>query len=364
MVKLFFILLLISLNAFSQEGVVVVLEAPLFKVPDQNTLVVQYLRKGDKIYIHPSELARDKYDGVIDETRGDVLKYDDNHAKMYPDKLFSKGETYFPDPGSKFYKTLSKNGADAYILKEHVYLLYKDMRELDQKVAKKDPTDYRIEEPLPKNYPLAQETGYRGQYLFSLGTPSTTSYPYTESIRDTGFDYNKELIIVWNRQVEWDVTRRFFFGGTFYFHSSNIEHTTKNITASENVFRIGAGPYLAYDIWRTEKYAINFFGAITFNFYDNIEIKQRITTEEINPQTLSDSREYKSMHFSSRLGTQVFVREFLYELDLILGANINLELPHTYTAYTNPDYDEYWEDSFQKGWSVQQSYFVGLQVDY
>lgn len=364
MVRIALAIFLFSLNSFAKEGVITVLEAPLFKTPDQNSFVIQYVRKGDKVYIHPSEMSRDKYDGLIDETYENIVKYDEKHAKMYPDKLFKKGNTYFPEPSGKFYKTISKSGSDAYILKEHVFLLYKDMRELNQDVVKKDPTDYRIEEPLPKGYPLAQDTGYRGQYIFSMGTPSTNSYPYQESLRDTGYDFTKELIIVWNKQVKWDITRRFFFGGIFYFHSSKVEHTTDNITATEDIFRVGAGPYLSYDIWRNEKYAINFYGAITFNFYDNMEIKQRFPVGEVLPETVDDQREYRSTHFSSRIGSQVFIRDFLSEFDLIIGANINLELPHTYTAQTNPEYDEYWEDSFERGWSVQQSYFIGLQSDY
>lgn len=363
MVKII-LLFLLSLNLFAGEGVITVLEAPIFETPDANSPVVQYERKGAKIYIHPAELVRDRYDGLIEETHETVVKYDAKHAKMYPDKLFAEGETYFPDPSSRFYKTLTKSGADGYILKDHVYLLYKDLRELSQKELEKDPTDYRIEEPLPKGYPLARETGYRGQYLFAMGTSSNDSYPYSESIYDTGFDYNKELIVVWNKQVKWDLKRRFFFGGTFYFHSGRIEHTTQNITASEDNFKIGAGPYLSYDIWKNQDYAINFYGAITFNFYNTVEVKQKIVTDENLGVTVSDKREYKSQHFSSRIGTQVFIRDAFHDFDLILGANINLELPHSYEATTNPEYDEYWEDSFYRGWSVQQSYFVGFQSDY
>lgn len=363
MVIRFLVIFMIVTNSYAQEAQITVLEAPLFKTPDQNSFVVQYVRKGDIIYIHPAELARDRYEGLIEETHKKIVGYDGKHAQMYPDKLFKKGQTYFPDPASKFYKTLSKSGADAYILKEHVFLLYKDGRELDQKTVAKDPTDYRIEEPLPKGYPLARETGYRGQYLFSLGTPSSNSYPYAENIRDTGYDYNKEFIFVWNRQVKWDITRRFFFGGVFYFHSGNIEHTTNHITATENIFRVGAGPYLSYDIWRNQDYVINFYGALTFNFYDNLEINQEVTTESPVAK-YKDKREYKSTHFSSRFGTQFFVRDILSSFDLVIGANVNVELPHTYEAYTNPKYDQYWKNSFQKGWSLQQSYFVGLQSDY
>lgn len=363
MVRILIFLLFCS-TAFAKEGVITVLEAPIFTSPDSSSPVVQYIRKGAKIYIHAAEMAVDRYEGLIEESDEKIRKYDKDHSQMYPDKLFPEGETYFPEKSSKFYKTLTKSGADGYILKDHVFLLYKDTREFSQKELERDPTDYRIEEPLPKGYPLAQETGYRGQYLFSMGTPSTDSYPYSESIADTGFDYNKELIMVWNRQIKWDLSRRFFFGGIFYFHSSNIEHVTDNITATENLFRMGVGPYLSYDIWKTKEYAINFYGAITYNFYNTIEISQEIQLNDTGNTSISDKREYKAQHFSSRMGTQFFIKDVFEDLDFIIGANINLELPHTYNASTNPQYDQYWEESFYRSWSVQQSYFVGFQSDY
>lgn len=364
-IKLYlFIFFLISFNSFAQEGVITVLEAPLFSKPDQSSFIVQHIRKGAKIYIHPAEMVKTQYIDIAREQQDNIIHYDDKHSKLYPDKLFPKGETYFPNPKSKFYKTLSKNGSDAYILKEHVFLLYKDMRELDQYVSEKDPTDYRIEEPLPKGYPLRNETGYRGQYIYGMGAPSTDSYPYEQKIKDSGYDYTKELVLVWSRQVKWDLSKRFFFGGLVYFHSGNTQHITKNVTSSESTTKIGIGPYLSYDIWRNNNYAINAYGSITFNFYDRLNIKQSIVTDDFLPQVLSDQKEYKSTHFGSRFGTQVFIRDILSTFDFIFGANISLELPHSYESASEPQYSKYWETSFRKGLSVHQSYFIGIQTDY
>src|SRR6478672_9718970 len=50
----FFLLVLISFNAFALEAVITVLEAPLFSDKDYDAPVVQYLRKGDVLKIHPS----------------------------------------------------------------------------------------------------------------------------------------------------------------------------------------------------------------------------------------------------------------------------------------------------------------------
>jgi hypothetical protein len=360
MVKYLWLVLLFSKAIHAnQAGVITVLEAPLFKIPDENSKVIQYVRKGQKIYIHPSELHRDKYEGIIDQDYEKIVAHEKQYAEQYPDKLFPYGAVYFPEGHGKFYKTLSKSGDHAYILKEHVFLQYKDKRELTQKVVKPDPTDYRIAEPLPEGYPLAKETGFRGQYIFSLGTPTASSYPYSERIQDSGFDYNKEIIVTWSRQIKWDLTRRFFFGAMAYLHHGKVEHLTKNFQTSEENIKVGVGPLISYDVWRNERYTLNFYGAITLNFYDHIEVKQT------NRDTaISDSRDYKSLHFSSRVGTQVFIRDYISTLSLVIGANIGLELPHNYSAASESNGLTNWKDSYSREWNISQSYFVGLQSEY
>lgn len=361
MVKFIILLLLASNIVHANEAQVLVLEAPLFAVPNEKTKVVQYLRKGAIIYVHPAEVSQDRYEGILETTYDELVKHDKNYTKEYKDKLFPEKESYIPAPGSRFYKTIGKSGADAYILKDHVFLLYKDAREFDQKVAKKDPTDYRIDEPLPKDFPFIQETGYRGQTLFSLGTPATSNYPYRESIKDTGFDYNKELIFVWSRQVKWDLARRFFFGGMYYVHSAYTKHTTENIAAGETTLKMGAGPLLAYDVWKDDKYILNMYGSIMFNFYDNIKIDQNNPTA-----SESNSLEYDAIHFGSRVGTQFFVKNAFSKLDFVMGVNLNIEMPFTYQANSSlPDSSSnLWKKSYQRDWTVQQSYFAGVQFDY
>ena len=59
------LLLLSGLNfiAFVQaaEGVIKVLEAPLYKDENLNSIVVQYLRKGDKIYLYDGAVKNEDY---------------------------------------------------------------------------------------------------------------------------------------------------------------------------------------------------------------------------------------------------------------------------------------------------------------
>jgi len=57
---LFFILF--SAEALALEAVVTVLETPMFKTKSYDAPVVQYLRKGDIIKVHPSIANRREFD--------------------------------------------------------------------------------------------------------------------------------------------------------------------------------------------------------------------------------------------------------------------------------------------------------------
>lgn len=355
--KIIIFLFVFSLqNLFASEGVITVLEAPIFKEPSINSKILQYHRKGAKIYIHPSEFSKDKYEGLINEDNSQIENYQSTYQKEFKDELFDKGKTYFPKDNYRFYKTLSRSGVEAYILKEHIFLLYKDGRELTQEVIAKDPTDYRIAEPLPKGFPIARPTGYRGIGTFGLGLPSEQSYPYSEKINDTGYDFSKEVNFVWSKQISFDLNRRLYFGGNFSFYTANSKYITENITANEDHLKFGLGPYMAYDAWRSEQYSFTFSGSLLLNFYDQKTIKQSINSTNIN-----DAVVYTSIHLSPRFGSTFAIKDVFPDYDFVLGANITVNLPHTYKAQkTNAAF----ENSFEVGYTVQQSYFLGLQTDY
>jgi hypothetical protein len=354
-----FSIALISIEVFSQEGVITVLEAPVFFAPDSNSKVIQYHRKGATVYVHPAEFSedffKDDYANKVKNTKKDELEYNNR----FEDVLFENGKVYTPDPESKFVKTLTRSAVEGYILKQHIFLLYKDDREFDQKVVKNDPTDYRIDEPLPKNYPLKTKSGFRGQAYVSLGTPMGQAYPYSENINDTGYDFNKEFTFIGSKQVKFDQTKRLFFGGMFNIHTSTSTYLTSNISAEEGEIRLGIGPFLSYDIWKTDSVAINVNTSLLLNIYNTKTIKQKFT--DLN---ISETREYKSTYFSPRLGSTFIVRDFLSDFDFVSGVNITLNLPHSYETSDKSGNASKWEESFSVGYFAEQTYFIGIQTDY
>lgn len=349
------------------KAVVTVLEAPLFRTPDPDTQVVQYLRKGEELYIHPAEFEKDPFQN-IEVPDDEVIKEDtENYNRDYADPLFQKSsDVYRPDPDSLFYKTLSANGKDAYILKEHVFLLYNDSRELDQKVALHDPTDYRIPEPLPKGFPFIQSAGNRTSVSLGLGLPSDAPYSYPGKIEDSGFGFFKEINLIWAKNQGSRITKRFFFGGMLNASMYELEYklsgaNTGNRQAKERNFKLSAGPYASYDIWKAQSYLINLYGSLQFVFLDIIDVEQESTEDS----SLSDARSFSSYHISPRAGVSFQKPRALYALDFIAGFNVSVELPHTFSAQDEAKVEAWWDgDEFSQKTYTQITYFLGFQSSF
>lgn len=332
-----------------------VLEAPIFSEPSMKAKVLQYKRKGDDIYIHAEAYRQDAFRQYLSTTKKQLLSTHDKYQKDYPDPLFKKE---FQRGYRDFYRTLTRSGRIGYIKKDHVFINFEDARELTQTVPQVDETDYRIIEPLPKDYPLESQTGIRGQILISLGTPTDQPYPYSQKIRDTGFDFNKEFSFIWARQVAFDKSERFFFGGEFNIMTGQSRYLTSNIDAVEDQVRIGIGPYLTYDLYRKDRHVINIHGSLVLNFYDSKEISQDF-------DTISDEKSvtYTSLYFSPKIGLNYQYKKILANIDFVAGLKAITHSPHTYTAQGNPNPDR-WVPEYDVGYSLEQSYYLGIQTAY
>lgn len=341
-------------------GMITALEAPLFAAPDKKSDIIQHVRKGEEIYVHPAEFQRDRYRGVISESPEKVSAYGEIYAEKFSDPLFDQKDVYRPEPDSLFYKTMAASGRDAYILKEHIFLLYHDLRELDQEVPAADTTDYRIEEPLPEGFPIIRPSGRRGYASLGLGIPSEAPYSHTSEIEDSGFDFLKEFNFAWSGNKE-GITRRFFFGGMASLSLHETEYKLKGRTSAERNFKLSAGPYASYDIWRAESFILNVFGSAQFVFLDMLDVEQSAT----DGSDRRDSRSFTSYHLSPRAGLNIQKPKFFYALDFIAGAGVNMQFAHQYNTSDPADEETWWEgDKFDRPLNMQITYFLGLQSSY
>jgi len=309
----YLLILLIAFNAWAYKAVITALEAPLFKEQDSEGFVIQYFRKGDEIIIHR------------DDRFGD------------------------------FYKALTTTGDEAYILKEHVYVYYKDSRELDYLGPEFDNTDYRIPEPLPEKYPIKQPSGYRGQFYLSFGSFNSENYIYPDKVLDSSSDSFYSLNFLYAKGAKFDESKRFFFGALFNLYKSSSTFLFQDFTSTEESFKFGLGPYLSYDAWKNEKYMITLFSSLQVYLYDRLTINRSAATDT--------EVEYSTMSFNLKSGIYFTIQDVLADFDFISGLGADFNPPSSYDLKSSGG-DTYFQSSFKTRFNTQISIFLGIQSNY
>ena len=343
-------------NVFAITGTITVLEAPIFAVPDEKSKVVQYYRKGDLIYIHPQEAFKDRY---VDEIDFLTIGIEADHIN---DPLFKDKKVYYPPEDGQFLKTITRNGMEAYILKEHLILNYKDPREFQNKVIEHDHTDYRISEPLRPGYPFEMDTGYRSLTQFALGRPNFQAYPFQENISDTEISFSKELSYIWSKARKVNKENRFFFGLMLSLANSSVSYLLNTQSAKQDYTRFSLGPLASYDILRSHKYALNAYLSIQTSLLDRMEVSIDDPTNDIK-----ETRSYQSiLPFSSLVGVNYQFFKSLYVFDTVIGTNVRFNLPKSYTTSNNASEINFWrsqgrDDSFVQSFTSEVNFFFGLQ---
>lgn len=344
-------------SAFAIEGTITVLEAPIFGEPDEKSPVIQYYRKGDMIYLHPQEAAEDPYK----DENFRYTKYIE--PQKFDDPLLNKA--YKPNEESRFYKTLARSGREAYVLKEHVFVQFKDAREIGQDVIAFDHTDYRIEEPLPTDYPFLLEDFYRGELKLALGQPNYDPYPFNERVVDQSFNIATEISFVWSKAQELDRKERFFFGAIGGFSVASMDILTPNQSASQRNFRLFLGPHAAYDVYRDEKTIFNLYMNTQFFLLDRMDVS--ITDNTTNE---NEERTYTSdWGLSPNIGMSYQWLKIVGDLDLTIGANMRGILPRDYRAIDTGNISNVWrsrgtDDEYYQSFITELTYFIGFQNSY
>ena len=184
--KIITLLLIIFINsAMAIDAEVIVLEAPLLAAPDQSARTLQRVRKGKKLFINSNQLNNSQWQ----------MNYN----------VDSNGE---PLPQNKentlFLKTLTTAGEDAWISKKFVKVIYNDEREDQLQMnpyASYDPTDYRIEEPLPDTYPLIDPRKARAYMSFGIGPAAKSGFNYGTTVLEEQIGNKYSFNTIYARKV-------------------------------------------------------------------------------------------------------------------------------------------------------------------
>ncbi|MGE3609102.1 MAG: hypothetical protein AB7I27_05905 [Bacteriovoracaceae bacterium] len=327
----FFILLIFFISqAYAIDAVITVLEAPIFKEKDIHSNVVQYKRKGDIIKVDPSLLNT---------------------------------EAPGADINDEFIATWDRQGNISYILSKHIYIYLENPKELEQKKASYDDTDYRLVEPLPKDYPFIRKGGLRAQMTLGVSLPYQANYPYSNDIKAKGYSNPIDVNLTFSKRAPDHKDDRFYLGGTFNLRTFENEFLLfDNRSASEKGFRMGIGPFASYDAYKGEKDRIALYGSINFNFFNQLSINQ-------SDQNLgSEERIYRAINLSPKIGIQ-YHRKNIYEgLDFVMGTALEYESPANFSAQKSAKIPELWRkggsDRFTTSSNYTLSGYLGLQSTY
>lgn len=365
MKKLIFIIIgIFSSNLFALEAVVTVLETPMFKYRSYEAPVVQYLRKGDVIKIHPSINNNLKINQYAPEPQKlAALKKKLKESPEYKqDPLFLGEEENTAYIEDEFIPALDRQGNTVYVLSEHLFVYFADARELNQKVITKDPTDYRLEEPLPKNYPLPTKAGYRGQFIFGFTQPYYESYPYLDNFKTKGYTTPIDLNLTFLRRGEGNYQDRLFIGATMNFRTFQNSYTFEGRRFSQEEWnRFGIGPTISYDAFKGDKNRINLSATIIVNFIDRLSITQALDEQE-------ESRLYSGYSVYPRLALQYHRKQVLPDLDFVLGTSMEMGSATTFRAKNAGTTSSWWQnignDKFTTRTTFTLGGYVGIQSAY
>lgn len=358
--KILILVLLISTNVFALEAVITVLEAPMFREPNIDAFVVQYLRKGDVINIHPSIANTTDYDKYAPnpEKLAELRKRLRSRPEYKQDPLF-KGEkenTFYIE--DEFIPTVDRQGHRAYVLSDHIYVYFKDSRELKQEALATDPTDYRLQEPLPKKYPLTEPAGFRGQILFGFTQPYSESYPYLQNVKTKSYTSPLDANFTMLKEVSGDYDKRFFYGGSFHLRTyKNTFSFQDGRVAEEYSLKFGLGPTLSYDAYKGEKNRVNMSGSLMVDILDRLAIKQ-------SDGNADERRLYTGISLGPRINLQYHRKEITDELDFVLGTTLEVNLPARYTAQDPGKNAAWWRGLGNDKFNTRTTYALGAYIGF
>ena len=312
-------------KTYSYDGIILTLEAPLLKEASLDSVVLQTLRKGSRVFV-PSEIA---------------------NLSVLPD----------------FIQTYDRVGNIAYIPTKYIKIVTNDSREAQTPIAypKSDPTDYRLEEPIPETYPFDNGLYNRASLSLSSGNNMKAPFDYNSAFSKQNYssEYGGRLSVT--RKIIFDKYDRYYFGlfGSISSSTNKIQFTNGNLS-DENRSAIRIGPMITYDSFKNSRYKLTLGTGFTFNYHKS--------TLKMSNANYSESRLFSGYSFSPIINSVVQVIDVFPNTDLITGADFSLFLPHSQKSSAAINYPGLWgaqtSNQFKVSLRPQVSFFFGVQVKY
>ena len=302
----FFFLIILTRSSLALEARVRVLRSPLFKGPSIQSIIVQYLRKGQKITLHPKK---------------------------------TKGE---------FWKTTDKNGHESFILDQHVQIYFNNPQEFEFRRPQKDKTDYRLEEPLPETYPFSNKMTQRGAVLIGVNSFIKNHYSYNNPVLEESFGIPYEIDIYHSKKIKIDLSERSYFGTLFnIMYSNSTFKTIDKYVSNEFSWELGFGPYISYDAFRNNTSYLTLGLALTIQY-----LRRVVAVSDKNIQ--DNIRYFSGLNLGSRLIVNFTKKNFFRGFHWLISGQLKTNLPFSLTPSSRPQ-------SFTSLWSRKDSVASDLQ---
>lgn len=320
---LFFVAFLISQILHASEGIVIVLEAPLLKKPQWDSVVLQTLRKGARVFVSDQSLI------------------DKNSAE--------------------FILTFDRAGNPAYIPLRYVKIITgtEEEKETPIVISPFDPTDYRLEEPIPVTYPFEKNEFLRASVSATLGNTTKSPYAYSALFNKQTYGLETGVKFLVTKKVSFDRYDRFYFGFIgLVTTSKNKLHFKNDNFSEESRDRLRLGPWLTYDAFKNELYRLTLGSGFTYNY-------QSTTLKSEGPSGIEE-RLFRGFSLTPVISSNFQISNVLPSTDFLLGMDINFFLPYTLKADGPAEIPELWGESEQitSSFKAQASLFLGIQVRY
>ncbi len=321
----------------AEKGMVVVFEAPLLNRPNlESAIVLEQVKRGDIISIHPNQVPSGE---IVDG----------------PDK-------------SGFFHTLDSIGNDAYIERRYVKIIYNDTRELAtgvrpmEKTQGHDHTDYRLEEPIPENYPFEAIPLSRLELAFHVGPSERVLYPYRLNPIREDFGQRFGLVFNYASKVESDPYDRFYFGTQvhFLYQSTKLSFEEFEVRATESLGELGGGPIALYTFMKNQNHRLSISGGITLNYHRSLI--------EMNDSEMLESRIFTGFSLTPRFGLHYVRQNWLPVGNFLIGASAQFNLQHSLQSSDGGStLDDFWnplDDQITIPTGGVYGLFIGVQNTY
>jgi hypothetical protein len=316
---------LVTTIAYSYDAIVIVLEAPLLKEAKLDSVVLQTVRKGLRVYV-PNEI------GDLDEL-------------------------------PEFIQTYDRVGNIAYVPSKYIKIITHDLSENKMPITYpgNDPTDYRLEEPIPKTYPFDDTTYLRASFALSLGSNMKAPFDYNSNYEKQTFSSESGGRLSVTRKITFDKYDRYYFGFLGAITSSSNKILFKNSSeASESRSILRLGPVITFDAFKNSNYRLTLGAGFTYNYHKS--------ALKMSSADQSEERLFSGYSLSPIANTLVQVTDVIPNTDFVAGADLSLFLPYTQKSKDEITLPELWgaesSNQIQTGLKTQVSFFLGVQVKY